>query len=94
MNKPVLTSIISRNQDVAFTQIDDDMVIMSPENSFFYGVNSVGAKIWSLLELNALSLGEICELIQRDYDVNEAQCVSDSMQFIEAMVEQNFLMIS
>lgn len=94
MNKLSLTSKISRNPDVAFTQIDDDLVMMSPTDSLFYGVNAMGSNIWSLLEFNTLALSEICELIQRDYEVTEAQCVEDSMQFVEAMIKQNMLVIS
>ncbi len=94
MNKLSLTSKISRNPDVAFTQIDDDLVMMSPKDSLFYGVNAMGSNIWSLLEFNTLALSEICELIQRDYEVTEAQCVEDSMQFVEAMIEQNMLVIN
>ena len=94
MNKLSLTTKISRNPEVAFTQIDDDLVMMGPKDSLFYGVNAVGTEIWSLLEFKTLSLSEICELIQRDFEVNEAQCIEDSMQFVEAMVEQNMLLIS
>lgn len=94
MNKLALTSKISRNPAVAFTQIDDDLVMMGPKDNLFYGVNAVGAKIWSLLECEALSLNEICERIKMDYDVTEAQCVEDSMQFVDAMIEQNMFVIS
>jgi hypothetical protein len=94
MNKLTLTSKLSRNPDVAFTQIDDDLVMMGPDDNLFYGVNATGTKIWSLLEFKVLSLNEICEGIQQDYDVPEAQCIDDAMQFVQAMVEQNMLAIS
>lgn len=89
-----LSSKISRNPDVAFTQIDDDLVMMGPEDSMFYGVNAVGTAIWSLLEFNTLSLGEVCAHIQQGYEVTEVRCVEDSMRFVEAMVDQNMLVIS
>ena len=94
MNKLALTSKISRNPDVAFTQIDGDLVMMGPKDSLFYGVNAVGTAIWSLLEFKTLALSDICELIQHDYAVTETQCIEDSMQFVDAMVEQNMLVIS
>ena len=94
MNELTLTSKISRNPDVAFTQIDDDLVMMSPKDSLFYGINAVGTEIWSSLEFNPRSLSEICGLIQRDFAVTEAQCIADSIQFVNAMVEQDMLVIS
>lgn len=89
-----LTTKISRNPEVAFTQIDDDLVMMGPKDNLFYGVNSIGTKIWSLLEFKVLSLNEICECIQHEYEVTEAQCIDDTMHFITDLVEQNMLVIS
>lgn len=89
-----LTSKISRSPDVAFTQIDDDLVMMGSEDGLFYGVNSVGTEIWSLLEFKTLSLSDICSEIQQNYDVTEEQCLEDSKQFITAMVEKKMLIVA
>ena len=94
MHKLELTSHISQNPDIEFTQIDDDLVMMGPKDSLFYGVNSVGTAIWSLLEFKGLSFSEICEQIQHNYEVTEAQCVEDIKNFIHAMVDQNMLVIT
>lgn len=94
MYKLDLNQHVSRNPEVAFTQIDDDLVMMDPNDSLFYGVNAMGNKIWSLLAFKTLSLSDICELIQRDYDVSEEQCVEDVKRFVEEMVEQNMLVTS
>ena len=85
------TSKIIANQRVAFTEIDDDVVMMGPENGLFYGVNSVGAEIWNLLQSNALSLSEICEQILQRYDVDESQCATDVKLFVEDLLNQGML---
>ena len=89
-----LTSQISRNPDVAYTQIDDDLVVMGPEDSLFYGINPVGTKIWSLLETDTLSLHAICDLIQQYYDVTASMCIEDTTRFIEAMAAQKMILIT
>ena len=89
-----LNSTISRNPDVAFTQIDDDLVMMGPEDNLFYGVNPVGTKIWSLLEFDTLSVSDICEHIQQDYAVTGPTCIEDTMHFIQAMAAQNMVVIT
>lgn len=91
MNKLDLSQQISRNPDVGFTQIDDDLVMMGPNDNLFYGVNAMGTKIWSLLECNSLSLSEICEVIQRDYDVHEQQCIDDVTRFVEEMMTHHMV---
>lgn len=94
MNQLTLNSELSRSPDVAFTQIDDDIVMMGPKDSLFYGVNSVGTAIWSLLESKTLTLKDICKQIQQDYEVTETQCVEDITRFVESMVEQHMLVIN
>ncbi len=39
MNTLCLTSIISRNHDVAYTQIDTDFVLLEPNINTFYNVS-------------------------------------------------------
>ena len=89
-----LTSKISRNPDIVYTQIDDDLVMIGPEDSLFYGINSVGTKIWSLLESETLPLHAICERIQQDYDVTAPICIEDTIRFIESMVAQKIVVIT
>ena len=45
-----LSSVVSRNDDVAYTYIDDEMVLMGAEDGLYYGINCVGAEIWKHLE--------------------------------------------
>lgn len=93
MSNITLTSKISRNPDVSYTQIDNDLVMMGPKDDLFYGVNDTGTKIWSLLEFNDLTFGAIHERIQQEYEVTEAACLEDLTQFVEAMVAQNMLVV-
>lgn len=93
MSNLTLTSKISRNPDVSYTQIDNDLVMMGPNDDLFYGVNDTGTKIWSLLEFNDLTFGEINEHIQQGYEVAEVDCLKDLTQFVESMVAQNMLIV-
>ena len=93
MNKLSPTSIISRNTDVVSTQIDNDLVMMKPDDNLFFGVNTVGTSLWVLLENNTLPLGTLCEMIHKDYDVDAAQCVSDVTAFVESMIAENLLFV-
>ena len=88
------TSKITANQQVAFTEIDDDVVMMGPDNGLFYGTNCVGAEIWNLLQSNVLSLSAICNQIQQIYDVEESQCATDVKQFVEDLMAQGMLIVT
>lgn len=94
MNTLSKTCIISRNPEVAYTQIDQEMVMLEPEKAVFCNVNPIGTALWALLENTALSLEVLCNHIYQHYEVTEAQCVEDATQFINEMVALNLLMVT
>ncbi len=94
MKQLVLNKKIARNPKVAFTHMDNDLVLMGPDDDQFYSVNPTGTKIWSLLEFNSYSLHEICHSLLKEYDVAESTCRIDALAFIETMVAKNILLLS
>ena len=93
MNALSLSSQVVRNDDVAYTYIDDEMVIIGSDDQFFYGVNAVGVSIWAFLEGGIQSVQAICEHLQSLYSVTEEQCVADATQFIAQMQTHNMLLV-
>ena len=93
MSKLNLASKIGRNMDVVSTQIDNDLVMMKPDDTLFFGVNTVGTTLWTLLENNTLPLSTLCDMIHDDYDVDKTQCINDVTAFVEAMVAENLLFV-
>ena len=94
MNALTLTSRIARNDDVAYTYMDDDMVLMGPEDQLFYGVNPVGGVIWAFLEGGHQPMQAICDHLQTIYEVNAEQCIEDALQFVHQMQTQGMLIVS
>ena len=94
MNTLFLTSKISRNHDVAYTQIEADMVMLEPDMNMFCNVNPTGAVLWTLLENNTLSLDALCKHVHQHYDVTEDECRNDVTQFVEEMATLKLLIIT
>ena len=94
MNTLCLTSIISRNHAIAYTQIDTDFVLLEPNTNIFCNVNPTGAALWTLLKNNALTLDALCKYICNNYRVSEEICLKDVTQFVEEMVAQNLFCLS
>ena len=94
MNTLCLTSKISRNHDVAYTQIDTDLVMLELEMNMFCNVNPTGAVLWTLLENNTLSLDELCKHVHKHYEVTDNECRNDVTQFVEEMAALKLLIIT
>ncbi len=43
-------TIIQRKSDLLFNEIDGEVVMLSVENSEYYGMDKVGSRIWELLK--------------------------------------------
>lgn len=84
-------SQIKRNSCVKHTTVDEDIVILGPDDNVYYRLNRVGSRIWSMLELNELTLEAIADNIQRLYKISEEQALQDTTNFIELMMAKNIL---
>lgn len=86
-----LTSLITRNPAAAFTQVNNELIIMSPDDHVYYRVNEVGAVIWSLLESGEWTLNTIAEHIQQHYKIEKERAVQGVTAFIETMLSKKII---
>ncbi len=87
-----LDSIIVKNTEILNTQLDDEYVLMSIEKSNYYGIDSIGSRIWQLLE-NEISVKEICEKLTSEYDVEFDNCVKDVISFLDELNNENIITV-
>jgi len=72
--------------------MDNETVMMSIENGEYYGINSVGSRIWELLD-QPRSILELTDLLLEEFDVPENECQQDVMEFVEKLVEKKLLIV-
>lgn len=89
MNNQTVT--IVPNPDVAFTQVDEDVVFLKPELNHFFGVNFMGAEIWNLVNAKESTIESVCKYITEHYEIDTEQCITDVTQFLHQMQEEQFL---
>ncbi|MDX2346302.1 MAG: PqqD family protein [Legionella sp.] len=82
------------NQEVVYTQVDNEMVMMDPEDGDYHGLNPVGAELWMLLEKNAMSLKDIVGYLKKTYMLKDEIAMTDAHAFVSAMLSQDFLILS
>ena len=70
-----------------FKELDEGGVLLSTADEVYFGVNPVGAKIWSLLPPVSRTFGEMCTELERQYPDAGAQRIrADAQHFIEALI--------
>jgi Coenzyme PQQ synthesis protein D (PqqD) len=73
--------------------LDDESAILNMENSVYYGLNPVGARIWNLLR-RPHSIGAICDIIVHEYDVQPERCERDVLDLLLEMKCEGLIELS
>lgn len=85
-----MDSTIVRGTHLVFNEMDGETIMMSIENGEYYGMNSMGSRIWSLLE-TPKKVSDICKTLLPDYDVTPEQCIKDLLPFLNKMAAKNVI---
>jgi len=67
-------------------------VILSLQNSVYYGVNPVGASIWNLLQQQR-SVAELRDAMLEEYEVEAERCERDLLDLLEKMRTEGLIQV-
>ncbi len=81
---------LCRSASVMHSDLGDKTVMMDLENGSYYGLNTVGARIWSLLE-EPISISDLCEQLQTEFEVEPDACTRAVTPFVEDLVQRGVL---
>jgi Coenzyme PQQ synthesis protein D (PqqD) len=62
-----------------------ELVMLSVSAGRYYGLNSVGARIWELLE-TPMTVAQICARLCEEYNVEAQECETEVLKFANEMV--------
>lgn len=79
-----LSTRVARNDAIIFTELDDTVVMMDAEEGRYYELDPVGASVWELLD-HEKSVAEVCEALEKQYDVAPVTCREDVLAFVEEL---------
>lgn len=87
---PSLSSVVSRNDTIVFTDLDDTIVMMDVDEGQYYELDPVAAQIWSLIEKEQTA-ENICVALAEGFDVDATTCKQDTLEFLQAANEQGII---
>jgi hypothetical protein len=80
------------NTDHLCCELNGEAVILSLKNGKYYGLNSIGAVIWGLLQ-KPISVSKIGSKIMSQYDVEKEECIFEVENFLAAMRKEGLVEI-
>jgi len=87
------SSIVVATKEQVSCALGDESAVLNMKNSVYYGLNPVGARIWSLLR-QPRSVRELCDVIVNEYEVAREQCERDVLDLLEKMKVEGLIELS
>ena len=83
-NKITLDTYIKRNNEVFASQIDDEVVMMNIQSGKYYGMDTIGSRIWELIN-EKIQVQQVIDQLIEEYDVSAEQCQNDVLEFLDEL---------
>jgi|SRR5580693_8779050 hypothetical protein len=76
---------------VTTNQIEDELVALNLETSFYYGVDGIGTQIWRLLIDENMTIAQACTKLMEEYEVEAETCLREVRAFVEQLIDAKLL---
>jgi hypothetical protein len=84
------TSVLVANKRSAACDLDGEMVILNLDSGIYFGLNPVGATIWSYIQ-SEHSLEEVIVHLLSEYRVDRARCEAEVIALLQNMNSQGLI---
>jgi hypothetical protein len=72
------------NPEVLFQDLDGEAVLLHLGSGVYFGLDAIGARIWSLLSEGA-DLRTVARTVAAEYGVDEGRCAGDLLDLVSDM---------
>ncbi len=80
-------TIISRNENVFSSEIDNEVVLMNADSGSYYGFDDIVSLIWNIIE-EPKTIKEICDKLMEVYHIDYETCLKDVTELLENLIKE------
>jgi len=86
-------STVMAAQEQVSRELDGEVVILSLRTGMYYGLDSVGARIWQLIQ-EPRTVNEVCDAILEEYEVEPDQCEHDLLALLQELAAEGLIEVN
>jgi len=86
-------SRIAASKDQVSCDLAGEAAILNLKSGVYFGLDPVGARVWSLLQ-KPVTLAEICDTLTQEYDVERDRLEADLRELISDLTEHGLVQIA
>jgi hypothetical protein len=91
MSTPISSrAIISPSSKQLACDLEGDVVLLNSHTGLYYGLEGVGARVWSLIQ-EPRSVGEIRDALVQEFDVEPERCEQDLLHLIDGALKAGLI---
>jgi hypothetical protein len=83
---------LRQHPDQIAAEADGEVLMMHVESGNYFGLNAVASFIWNQLE-EPRTVAELCAAIQSEFEVDDARCLADAMEFLRGMLDDGLAQV-
>lgn len=83
-------TIVAAAREQVSCDLDGEAAILNLKSGVYYGLDPVGARVWSLIQ-EPQTVDSIRDALVEEYDVEPARCLSDLLDLLEELAEEGLL---
>ncbi len=83
-------TILAATRDQVSVELDGEAVILNIKTGIYYGLENVGARIWSLIQ-KPVTVHKIRDTIVKEYDVEPDCCQRDLLSLLKQLSAQGLM---
>jgi hypothetical protein len=92
VSKLNLNCIVQRDPDVLAATVDQDIVMVSIANGFYYGVSDIARGIWEAIE-RPKRISDLVDELTETYNVDRSRCEEETLLFLDDLLTERLLQV-
>jgi hypothetical protein len=85
-----LDSMVVASEGQVSSEIGEEVAILDLKAGTYYGLDSVGARVWELIQ-RPKSVGEIRNVLLEEYEVEPKRCERDLLALLQTLVNEGLV---
>jgi hypothetical protein len=86
-------AIVVQKKGLDSTDMDGEVVMMNIDKGNYYGFNSVGSRIWEIIE-RPMSVEKIISTLLKEFNVDTKTCEDEVLSFLNGLCYEELISIN
>ncbi|WP_160689309.1 lasso peptide biosynthesis PqqD family chaperone [Clostridium sp. C2-6-12] len=87
-----VNSKICQSKDIDATELNEEKVMMNLDKGRYFALNSVGSRIWDIVE-NEICVSEIINILLNEYDIDKESCEKSVINYLRRLKDAELITV-